>query len=220
MPQAKLGLRNLPKIPIQHPNNMANQNIALPSEVRTILDKVQSSNQRTVIMTCGISGSGKSALSRNILSSYPNFTRLSIDKIIFEKHGVYGVDYSPSIYSDLQAEAEKELKVELEELLNEGERDAVLDLSKERREEYREFIGRMGKGRYGVLLVVFRVEGGMEREEEVLWGMIEGRRMQDEIAVGKGERRDGVIVSRERLGVFIRGFEWPDGEGEVVVRVQ
>jgi hypothetical protein len=69
--------------------------------------------------------------------------------------------------------------------------------------------------------VVFRVEGGDgEREEEVLWRRVEGRRLADGEAKGRGERTDGVIVNREKLRGFARGFEWPEGEGEVVVRVE
>ena len=71
-------------------------------------------------MTCGISGSGKSTLSHNILSSYPTFTRLSIDAIIFSKHGVYDIDYPSSLYSNLQIEARAIVDEELEGLLRAG----------------------------------------------------------------------------------------------------
>ena len=54
----------------------------------------------------------------------------------------------------------------------------------------------------------------------MLWRRVEGRRLADEEARGRGERTDGVIVSREKLRGFVRGFEWPEGEGEVVVRVE
>ena len=95
----------------------------------------------------------------------------------------------------------------------------VLDLAfwaREQRDRYREIVERVGKGVYSVVLVVFRVgEGDREREEEVLWRRIEGRRVDDEIAVReRGERRDGVIVSREKLGTFVRGFEWPVERGD------
>jgi predicted kinase len=174
-------------------------------------------------MTCGISGSGKSTLSHNITTLYPSFTGLSIDTIIFSLHGVYDVDYPASLYSNFQ-EARSILLSELEELLKQGERDVVLDLAfyaRAQRDRFREIVERVGKGVYAVVLVVFRVGGDdREREEEVLWRRVEGRRLADEIAAGRGERRDGVIVGREKLRGFVRGFEWPEGEGEVVLRVE
>jgi hypothetical protein len=93
-----------------------------------------------------------------------------------------------------------------------GKRDVVVDLSFWRKEErgwWRERVTELGKGKYGVALVVF---GG---SEEVLWERIRGReeRWKEE---GLGEGRP---VGRELLGQFVRGFEWPDGEGEIVVDV-
>jgi hypothetical protein len=77
------------------------------------------------------------------------------------------------------------------------------------REEYRELVEVEGKGRHGVVLVVFR------GEEEVIWGRIQGRERMG-IGVWKGEGR---TVDRELLGSFFRGFEWPIGEGEILVDV-
>jgi hypothetical protein len=63
--------------------------------------------------------------------------------------------------------------------------------------------------RYKVVLVVFR------GSEEVIWERIQKReeRWTEE---GMGEGRP---VSRELLAQFLRGFEWRDGEGEIVVDV-
>lgn len=78
-----------------------------------------------------------------------------------------------------------------------------------------------GAGAYGVVLVVFKVRGTVEEQERVLWRRIEGRgrewlRSRDEVG-GKG--REGMLVEKEVLREYLRGFEWPDGEGEVVVDV-
>ena len=89
----------------------------------------------------------------------------------------------------------------------------VLDMafySKETREEYRGLIEKEGEGRYRVAVVVLR--GG----EEVLWERIERRRMVGNVE-GGGE---GDVVSREQLRGYIEGFEWPEGEGEIVVGVE
>jgi predicted kinase len=168
-------------------------------------------------MTCGISGSGKSTRSHNILTSYPTFTRLSIDTIILEKHGVYNIDYPSSSYSFFQEEAHSLVISQLEEILRVGKEDVVLDLAfykKEQRDRFRGIVRREGGGRYGVLLVVFRVEGGDR-------GRVEGRRVDIKRAVREsGERVGGVVVSREVLSGFVGGFEWPGGEGEVVLWVE
>jgi hypothetical protein len=42
-------------------------------------------------------GSGKTTLSKAAMVRLPQFHRLSIDEIIFKKHGLYGVDYSPDM---------------------------------------------------------------------------------------------------------------------------
>lgn len=74
----------------------------------------------------------------------------------------------------------------------------------------REIVERKGKGKYEVLLVVFR------GEEEVLWRRIEGR--NELFGEGK-EEREGMRVERDMLKGWMDGFEWPDGEGEIVIDV-
>lgn len=74
-------------------------------------------------------GSGKSSLSKWILSNHPSFKRLSIDSFIYTRYGLYGVDYPEDKYDDCQNEAERALRNELAQLLRQGSRDAILDLS-------------------------------------------------------------------------------------------
>ncbi len=102
----------------------------------------------------------------------------------------------------------------------------MLDLSfwsREFRAEYRALVEECGRGRYVPLLVVFRVPGGGGAEEErVLWERIEGRRREVERRVevlGKELGGEGMSPSREELRDYVKGFEWPSGEGEVVVDV-
>jgi predicted kinase len=186
--------------------------LSIPESVNIALQHAEKRNQRLVLLTCGISGSGKSSLALSIVEQYPNFVRLSIDKYIFENHGVFGRDYAENRYEGLQEDASEWVEGELRRLIEEGKRDVVADLSfwsKDERERWRKAVREQGDGRYGVVLVVFR--GG----EQVLWERIQVRekRWREE---GMGEGRP---VGKELLAQFVRGFEWPDGEGELIVDV-
>lgn len=185
----------------------------IPPQVLDLLNKATTQSTRLALLTCGLSGSGKSTLARALISRFPNFVRFSTDATILSLHGRYELDYPPSLLSRYQDEAESKIKGELGALLREGKRDVVLDMSfysREMRGVYRGLIETEGGGRYRVVVVVFRAE------EEVLWGRIEERQKRDN-AEGGGE---GDRVDREMLKRYIEGFEWPVGEGEVVVRVE
>jgi hypothetical protein len=82
--------------------------------------------------------------------------------------------------------------------------------ARETRDEYKELIAGEGEGRYGVVLVVFRVS------EERLWGRIEGRGRRGNVERG-GE---GISVGRGTLRGWVEGFEWQVGEGELVLFVE
>jgi hypothetical protein len=81
----------------------------------------------------------------------------------------------------------------LVEVVREGMRDVVLDLSfwsKRSRDEYRELVREEGKGRYGVELVVFR--GG----EEVIWRRLRRREEKwEKEGMGKGDRLVGSCLA-------------------------
>ncbi|CZT51831.1 uncharacterized protein RSE6_13036 [Rhynchosporium secalis] len=103
-------------------------------------------------------------------------------------------------------------------------RDVVLDLSfycRGDRDFYREMVERVGGGRWETVLIVFKPRGGKKEMEGVLWERILGR--ERELAEReRGEKeggREGMPVSRELLSFFLRGFEWPVGEGEIVIDV-
>ena len=123
---------------------------SLPDEVERILDTSKAHNQRTVLLTCGISGSGKSSLARSIVEQYPTFVRLSIDKYIFERYGVFGSDYREDEYERLQDEAHGWVVEELARVVGEGSRNVVVDLSfweRAERERWKEKVERVGGGR-------------------------------------------------------------------------
>ncbi|PVH72914.1 hypothetical protein DL98DRAFT_659779 [Cadophora sp. DSE1049] len=193
----------------------------IPQNVLDAIQKVHNEGKKVILMTCGIAGSGKSTLARN-LQSKENYERLSIDSLIHQHHGVFGRDYSPSRLSSLQDEAESCLRSQLAALLNPAEKDIVLDLSlyaKADRELYRGVVEKEGRGRYGIVLVVFEVRGTVEEQEKVLWGRIEGRGVEWVRARDEGRGREGMLVERGVLDGYLRGFEWPVGEGEVCVDV-
>lgn len=65
------------------------------------------------------------------------------------------------------------------------------------------------------VLVCFRV-----RDKEVLWRRIEARRAARE-GMEEGKKGDAAYeISREVFESYWSGFEWPEGEGEVVVEVE
>ncbi|KAK0120500.1 hypothetical protein ONS96_010709 [Cadophora gregata f. sp. sojae] len=219
----------------------------IPPNVLRAIQKVHSLGNKVIVMTCGITGtyflqpspplsttsppirptfssipgSGKSTMAQNLQSQH-NYSRLSIDSLIHAHHGVHGIDYNSSQLPSLQDEAETLLKSQLTTLLSQAEKDIVLDLSlysKSDREYYREVVQREGARMYGVVLVVFRVGETLEEQEEVLWRRIERRGVEWVRARDEGRGMEGMLVERELLRRYLRGFEWPDGEGEIVVDV-
>ncbi|KAI1476088.1 P-loop containing nucleoside triphosphate hydrolase protein [Daldinia eschscholtzii] len=172
------------------------------------LVRTQSNDKPVVLMTCGIAGAGKSTLSKAVLSTYPNFERLSADATIAARHGLYGVDYPPEKYAEFLDEASNECEARLIQLLREGKKDLVLDrsfYSKEFREETKKLIEENG-GRW--VLVYLRA-----KNKEVLWERIVGRRQV-------GINADCAYeITREILDGYWDGFEAPVDEGEIVIEV-
>ncbi|KNG90635.1 ATP/GTP-binding protein [Aspergillus nomiae NRRL 13137] len=159
-----------------------------------------------VLMTCGIAGSGKSSLAHSIVSAYPSFHRLSIDYYVYSHHGLYDVDYPKERCEEYQLEAEKALRAELITALTAGQVDLVLDFSfafRAVREEWKRLIEGLG-GRW--VLVFLDVDAAELR-----------RRVQ-----ARNERvdKDGdsaFYVTEEILEGYLKGFERPHGEGEIVL---
>lgn len=79
---------------------------------------------RLVVLMCGIAGSGKTTFSQQLATR--GFTRISIDEIIWNSAGRYGLDYLPEAYPEKLAGAREVLKVELERFLAE-QRAIVVD---------------------------------------------------------------------------------------------
>ncbi|KAK0629463.1 hypothetical protein B0T17DRAFT_186726 [Bombardia bombarda] len=172
------------------------------------LTRTRTDERPVVVMTCGIAGSGKSTLSKALISQHPTYERLSIDNTIYSKHGLYGIDYPVEKITEYQEEAAFECEKQLRELLDKGERNVVLDTSlysKEDRDFFRGLVEEKG-GRW--ILVFFR-----PASKDIIWNRIERRREQ-------GVNADSALdITPELLDQYWEGFENPVGEGEVVVDV-
>ena len=151
-------------------------------------------------------GSGKSTLSRAIVGEWPTFTRISIDAILADLHGICGVDYPPAKYAEYQEEADRVCSGIFKHLLG-RQTDIVLDRSfyaKADRNEYKAMIEK-GGGRW---VLVY-----LKADRHLLWRRICNRR-------AKGVNADSALdISAELLEQYVVGFEEPKGEGEQVIDI-
>lgn len=140
-----------------------------------------------------------------MIALLPQFQRLSIDGIIGERHGIYGVDYEKSEYDKYQDEADVVFQQTVEQILLGDERDLILDRSfwaKEDRDFFKALVENHG-GRW--VLVYLKVP------RSVLWERICARRIADVNADSALE------IGSELLDKFYDGFEVPNNEGEIVL---
>jgi predicted kinase len=82
---------------------------------------------------------------------------LSVDELVYERHGQHGVDYDEGDYPTHEAEARAELDQQLRQLIREG-RNVALDYgfwSREQRDRYKHLIAEAG-GQWRLLY--FKVE--------------------------------------------------------------
>ena len=154
-----------------------------------------------VVMMCGLSGSGKTTYAKSLVAA--GFVRLSIDEEIFARHGRYAIDYPESAWIQYQQEAEESLKDRLRETVGAG-RNVVVDFSfwnRAFRDEWKRLIEAAG-GTWELVVIKTDPRNLPQRLEE--------RR-------ARGEDANAFPVTPEMLEEFIAGFEFPDGEGEIVV---
>ncbi|MFI5743517.1 AAA family ATPase [Streptomyces anulatus] len=79
----------------------------------------------TVFLLVGLTGSGKTTYAQRVLEPQ-GAVRLSVDEVVFERHGRYGVDYPENAYFEMEAPVVAELHRRVAELVAEG-RDVVWD---------------------------------------------------------------------------------------------
>ncbi|MFI0107883.1 AAA family ATPase [Streptomyces globisporus] len=79
----------------------------------------------TVFLLVGLTGSGKTTYAQRVLEPQ-GAVRLSVDELVFERYGRYGVDYPEDTYFEKEAPVVAELQERLAELVA-GGRDVVWD---------------------------------------------------------------------------------------------
>jgi predicted kinase len=154
-----------------------------------------------VFLLVGLTGSGKTTYAQRQLEP-EGAVRLSVDEVVHERHGRYGVDYPENTYFEKEAPVVSELHERLAELIAEG-RDVVWDHGlwpRKDRDAMKELVEAAG-GRWRLLY--FPVE-----REELL------RRLAE-----RNEREDAnaLVVTPEALDDFFARFEEPQHEGEEIV---
>ncbi|KAI8954675.1 ATP/GTP-binding protein [Xylaria longipes] len=176
------------------------------AKLRPQIFRTEADPRPVVLMTCGIAGAGKSTLSKALVSAHPNFDRLSLDGILAEQHGIFGVDYPPENYSTYLDEAARECKERLTRLLTDGSRDVVFDRAfwnKKDRDEAKKQITTLG-ARW--VLVYLQAP-----DKPTLWKRICQRR---EVQLNADS---AYLITQEILDMYWNGFEAPVSEGEIVV---
>ncbi|MET9917422.1 MULTISPECIES: ATP-binding protein [unclassified Streptomyces] len=159
------------------------------------------SDASVVYLLVGLTGSGKTTYAQRVLEPQ-GAVRLSVDEVVFERHGRYGVDYPENTYFEKETPVVDELHRRLAELVAEG-RDVVWDHGlwpRKDREEMKELVEAAG-GRWRLLY--FPVE-----RNDLL------RRLRE-----RNERGDAnaLLVTPEALDDFFARFEAPQDEGEEIV---
>ncbi|MFJ4804624.1 AAA family ATPase [Streptomyces murinus] len=154
-----------------------------------------------VFLLVGLTGSGKTTYAQRKLEP-EGAVRLSVDEVVHQRHGRYGVDYPENTYFEKEAPVVAELHRRLGELVAEG-RDVVWDHGlwpRKDREAMKELVESAG-GWWRLLY--FPVE-----RDELL------RRLAE-----RNEREDAnaLVVTPEALDDFFARFEAPQSEGEEIV---
>ncbi|MFB9627095.1 AAA family ATPase [Nonomuraea helvata] len=150
-----------------------------------------------VYLLVGLTGSGKTTYARQVLEP-AGALRLSVDELVYQHHGRYGVDYPEQEYFAREAPAVAEVRERLVELVEAG-RDVVVDHGlwlRRDREEWKKLVEQAG-GRWR--LVYFDVP-----RRELLRRLAERNLRED---------ADALTVTPEALNDFYARFE-PPGEDE------
>ena len=147
-------------------------------------------------------------MSKAITAAHANLERISIDAVIYAEYGLYAVDYPAEKYQEYQGTAGRICDDNLLELLEDKSKDILLDQSfwsRERRNEVKQLT--QNAGARWVLVY-------LKADEATLWRRIETR------TAGVRNADSAFEVTKKVLQGYIKGFEAPESEGEVVINVQ
>jgi predicted kinase len=158
-------------------------------------------------------GSGKTTFVKGFQVAHPGFHRLSVDEIIYQNHGIYGVDYEASsvLYEQYQVEADEIYLSTFRTLLAE-KKDIILERSfyaKADRDEFRRIAEKAGAE---VVLIFLKADG--EQGKNVLWERICRR------SEGVKTANSALDIDRGTFEGYWNGFEGPIDEGEIVIEVR
>jgi predicted kinase len=151
-------------------------------------------------MLCGFVGSGKTTYARHL--ERDGCERLSVDELVYGRHGEHGIDYAEADYPRYEAEAHDELATQLKRLVTLG-RCVVLDYgfwSKEARDRYKQLIIESG-GQWRLLYFAVDLE-------------VIRRRLRER---NKTSDPNALRVDDRMLEEFLTRWEPPAGEGEELV---
>lgn len=154
-----------------------------------------------VIMMCGVAGSGKTTFAQQLEKE--GFVRLSIDEEIWATNGRFGIDYPAEKYEQYKIEAEMKLRNQLVNLIHD-KYHVVIDFSfwqRKKRNEYKKRIEDAG-GEWKLIYLKVHPNDLRERLR------IRSQRFDANAAFP---------ITEEILASFLKGFEAPSGEGEIVI---
>jgi len=155
-----------------------------------------------VVLMCGLAGSGKTTFSRQLEAK--GFVRLSIDEIVWDMAGRFGVDFDAADYPRHLEAARGVMRRRLIEAMRAGT-PIVVDSA---------FWNRAARDEYKALI----------EEHDREWRLIYLKAAADLLHSRLRERaarfdaNAQFEVTPAMLEVFLASFEAPQGEGEIVVR--
>ena len=155
-----------------------------------------------VFLLVGLTGSGKTTYSKRVLEP-AGAVRLSVDEMVYQKHGRYGIDYPTSVYFDLYEPALAEVRDRMLRELAE-DHDVCLDLgiwSRADRDEWKRRIEAAG-ARWRLLYFP-------ASRAELLQRLAERNRL---------ESANALTIEESDLEDFYARFEEPEDEGEEVIQ--
>lgn len=154
-----------------------------------------------VILMCGVSGSGKTTLSKKFETH--GFKRLSIDEIVWEKFGRFGIDFQEQDYPQRLQEARAEMRERLIKLMSERT-PAIVDSAFWNRAAREDFKALVTQHDCSWKLIYLKVNPGLLRSR------LAERNL-------RFDANSPYPITDEILDKFLQSFEEPEEEGEIVV---